>query len=178
MCPRAGPCPLLPAPAQLPDARITFPCGKSPCAPICPSTWTLPLKVAPASPPIPEIRTHFRFQNNLCPTVTLPAPKHTRPPGPYRGWRLQGCLSVFLGTEPSGAISGRGDSTPLGVTATPWSFLTAISAFQGKLDNLCDFVRSCDRVPLMWYQPRCRVSRGTGMFPRAGGPLLFALDSP
>ena len=48
VCPRAGPCPLLPAPAQLPDAHITFPCKTSPCDPACPPPWTLPLKAAPA----------------------------------------------------------------------------------------------------------------------------------
>ena len=104
--------------------------------------------------------------------MTLPALKHTRPPGPCPRRRLQGSLGVFLGTEPSGAISGRGASTPLEVTARPWSFLTATSAFQGKLDTLCDFVQSCNQIPLMWCQPRNAVSRGTGMFP---GQAPFSL---
>ncbi|KAB0389265.1 hypothetical protein E2I00_007888 [Balaenoptera physalus] len=43
---------------------------------------------------------------------------------------------------------------PSGGSVCACSFLTTTSAFQGKLDTLCDFVQRCNQMSLMWCPPR------------------------
>ena len=172
MCPSAGPCPLLPAPAQLPDAHITFPCKTSPCDPACPPPWTLPLKVAPAFPSYTRNTDSFRvpkqsvtYSDTACPethkaTRPLPQAETTGQPRCVPGDR-----ALWSHLRQRGLYASGGDGQALELPHSQ-------SAFQGKLDTLCDFVQSCNQIPLMWCQPRNAVSRDTGMFP---GQAPFSL---
>ncbi|KAK1333879.1 hypothetical protein QTO34_006268 [Cnephaeus nilssonii] len=72
--------------------------------------------------------------------------------------RLHCCPGKFLTTERSRAIEPAG-IRPYGGSIHAYSFLTATSAFQDKLDILCDFVQNYNHVPLMccqrWDKGRC-----------------------